>query len=64
MLFGEWIMNKIKIKLLTKTFSLLLIIMGIFLLFSLFNCYVYKNEIYTNCLSQASYYVESLESQL
>ena len=36
MLFGEWIMNKIKIKLLTKTFSLLLIIMGIFLLFSLF----------------------------
>ena len=36
MLFGEWIMNKIKIKLLTKTFSLLLIIMGIFLFFSLF----------------------------
>tara|TARA_Y100001933_G_scaffold243345_1_gene271904 strand:- start:317 stop:736 length:420 start_codon:yes stop_codon:yes gene_type:complete len=36
MLFGEWIMNKIKIKLLTKTFSLLLIIMGIFLLFRLF----------------------------
>ena len=36
MLFGEWMMNKVKIKILTKAFSLLLIIMGIFLLFSTF----------------------------